>query len=205
MSKEALPKEERMNQQLGLALILGTGASAVGLIILSAPFLIVPAISRLGGIPWMVTPQHIVEQDVRKLPPAPVKTLSSTTPSAHPRRRPILIDLGSGDGRLVIEAARRGYDGVGLELNPVLIAHSYFSAARAGVLPHVSFRMRDFWSESLNAYDAVSCFGVAPVMSKLEEKLNKEARQGTSVLCFRFPLPFRKPITRENELYFYKY
>lgn len=59
-----------------------------------------------------------------------------------------LVDLGSGDGRIVIEAARLGLRSEGLELNPWLVAYSRWKAYRAGVSASTSFHAKDLWKVS---------------------------------------------------------
>ena len=123
------------------------GGSAVAFTVLSAPFLVIPAFRRLGAIPWMTTPMHITKQAITQL----VQRQSNI----HNKTSKRFIDLGSGDGRVVIAAAQAGYQATGIELNPVLVSLSYIAAYRAGVLSKVSFRMKDFWSINLQEYDAI--------------------------------------------------
>ena len=158
----------------------------------------------------MVTPVHITKQAISKLVEhqsarQSINAIgSSGSGSGGGLRGKTFIDLGSGDGRVVIAAAQAGYTATGIELNPVLVAMSYIAAWRAGVLPSVRFRMQNFWSINLKDYDAVSIFGVNPVMEKLHEKLDNEAQPGTHVLCFRFPMKRRKPLWQDKELYLYE-
>ena len=123
------------------------GGSAVAFTVLSAPFLVIPAFRRLGAIPWMTTPMHITKQAITHL----VQRQSNI----HNKTSKRFIDLGSGDGRVVIAAAQAGYQATGIELNPVFVSLSYIAAYRAGVLSKVSFRMKDFWSINLQEYDAI--------------------------------------------------
>lgn len=124
------------------------GGSAIAFTVLSTPFLVIPAFRRLGAIPWMTTPMHITKQAITQL----VQRQSNINPNTASKR---FIDLGSGDGRVVIAAAQAGYQATGIELNPVLVSLSYVAAYRAGVLSKVSFRMKDFWSINLREYDAI--------------------------------------------------
>ena len=123
------------------------GGSAVAFTVLSAPFLVIPAFRRLGAIPWMTTPMHITKQAITQLVQRQF--------NIHNKTSKRFIDLGSGDGRVVIAAAQAGYQATGIELNPVLVSLSYIAAYRAGVLSKVSFRMKDFWSINLQEYDAI--------------------------------------------------
>lgn len=87
------------------------GGSTLFILTCSAPFLIVPILKGYGHIPWMTTPKHICELAFKKH-----KSFVSSNP--HLSSKPLkVIDLGSGDGRLVIAAARQGYHATGFEVN----------------------------------------------------------------------------------------
>lgn len=202
-----VPKETSDSRRTTALAVAGAiGGTAVLCTVLSAPFIVIPAFRRLGAIPWMVTPIHITKQAISKLVQHQLARSSSIASSSVGAglRGKTFIDLGSGDGRVVIAAAQAGYTATGIELNPVLITMSYIAAWRAGVLSLVRFRMQNFWSINLKEYDAISIFGVNPVMEKLHEKLDKEAQPGTHVVCFRFPMKRRKPLWQDNELYLYE-
>jgi len=185
-----------------LVAISFVGASALALTLVASPFLLVPASRRLGAIPWMATPPQVVARAVQLAGGA---NNSPATPKTLPRRLLRMVDLGSGDGRLVIAFAKDDafVQCVGIELNPVLLAMSYMQAFRAGVLHKVSFRMVNFWNFDLTPFDAVCCFGVKPVMAMLEEKVRVQGKDGCKVVCFRFPLTNKKPDFQEDELYVY--
>ena len=140
-------KSTNSNVPPAWAIVGVIGGSAVAFTVLSAPFLVIPAFRRLGAIPWMTTPMHITKQAITQL----VQRQSNI----HNKTSKRFIDLGSGDGRVVIAAAQAGYQATGIELNPVLVSLSYIAAYRAGVLSKVSFRMKDFWSINLQEYDAI--------------------------------------------------
>ena len=135
-----------------LALVGVVGGSAIVFSVLSAPFLVIPAFRRLGAIPWMTTPMHITKQAISQLVLRQSHINNKKSTSKQLKK---FIDLGSGDGRVVIAAAQAGYQATGIELNPVLVSLSYIAAYRAGVLSKVSFRMKDFWSINLREYDAI--------------------------------------------------
>ncbi|XP_077774510.1 adenine nucleotide translocase lysine N-methyltransferase-like isoform X2 [Podarcis muralis] len=82
-----------------------------------------------------------------------------------------LVDLGSGDGRIVLEAYKQGFrPTVGYELNPWLLQLSNFRAWRAGCYGKVFFRREDLWKVPL-----------------LEKKLLSELPDGACVVAARFP------------------
>lgn len=74
-------------------------------------------------------------------------------------RRGLLLDIGSGDGRIVLETAVKNFVSHGVELNPWLVLWSKFSAARKGIRNAKFFR-KDLWKYDLGKYDNVVIFGV---------------------------------------------
>lgn len=177
---------EEHKSRRGQQVLMGIGATTIVLGLICVPFLSVPARTKFGRIPWMATPQRHIATALKHLPP----------PRAGSG---VWIDLGSGDGRLVIAAAQKGYRAVGYELNWVLVAASYVNALRAGVLEKVSFRNDDFWSADLSNVDVVSCFGVQSIMKRLFDKVvtleldDKVVPRGPRrVVLFRFPFDHPK-------------
>lgn len=192
---------ETGREKRGLVLIGSLGV-AIGLLgCVALPFLSVPARAKLGRIPWMATPNHIV-----------TTAFSTLETGLHAKSPKILVDLGSGDGRLVIHAAKLGYKAIGYELNYVLVGLSYVNAFRAGVLHKVEFRVADFWKSDLSGVSVVACFGVRGVMDRLHQLVLKTTSvprsEALSVLLFRFPLPEsakRHLIFNKDELFIYKF
>uniref|UniRef100_A0A8C7HPD2 ATP synthase subunit C lysine N-methyltransferase n=1 Tax=Oncorhynchus kisutch TaxID=8019 RepID=A0A8C7HPD2_ONCKI len=104
-----------------------------------------------------------------------------------------LVDIGSGDGRIVIAAAKKGFRAVGFELNPWLVWYSRYRAWRAGVHHSTSFHISDLWKVSFNQYSNVVIFGVPQMMDKLEGKLQTELQSTAKVVACRFPFPTWAP------------
>ncbi|XP_040296695.1 adenine nucleotide translocase lysine N-methyltransferase [Bufo bufo] len=101
-----------------------------------------------------------------------------------------MADLGSGDGRIVLEAARRGFHPtVGYELNPWLVRLAYLYAWRAGYHRRVTYLREDLWKVKLHDCDNVSVFLAPSVLSLLENKMLAELPSGARVVAGRFPLP----------------
>ncbi|KDR15633.1 hypothetical protein L798_09447, partial [Zootermopsis nevadensis] len=104
-----------------------------------------------------------------------------------------LVDLGSGDGRIVLTAAKAGYIADGVELNPWLIAYSRLRAFQLGLSGHSRFYCQDLWKFQLHPYPNIIIFGVQEMMPKLEEKLTNELRNDVHVVACRFPFPTWTP------------
>ncbi|KAM4028579.1 ATP synthase subunit C lysine N-methyltransferase-like isoform 3-T3 [Anomaloglossus baeobatrachus] len=99
------------------------------------------------------------------------------------------VDIGSGDGRIVIAAAKKGFQAVGYELNPWLVWYSRYKAWREGVHQNTKFNISDLWKVSFSQYTNVVIFGVPHMMPLLERKLQNELSPTSRVIACRFPFP----------------
>ncbi|XP_053186623.1 ATP synthase subunit C lysine N-methyltransferase-like [Scomber japonicus] len=100
-----------------------------------------------------------------------------------------VVDIGSGDGRIVIAAAKHGFQACGFELNPWLVCYSRYKAWREGVHHSTSFYISDLWKVSFAQYSNVVIFGVPQMMDQLELKLASELPSSAKVVACRFPFP----------------
>jgi len=84
----------------------------------------------------------------------------------------VLVDLGSGDGRIVITAALRfGARGLGVDLVPDLVARSQASAAQAGVADRASFRVQDLFETDLTGFNVITMYLLPEVNLRLRPRL----------------------------------
>ncbi|KAJ8250874.1 hypothetical protein GJAV_G00214220 [Gymnothorax javanicus] len=101
-----------------------------------------------------------------------------------------ITDLGSGDGRIVLEACRQGFHpAVGYELNPWLVRLSYFHAWRRGHYGKVSYLREDLWKVSLAECRNITVFLAPSVLPLLQDKLLAELPDDALVVAGRFPFP----------------
>ena len=102
----------------------------------------------------------------------------------------VVYDLGSGDGRIVIEAARLyGARGVGVELDADLIKQSLKNAERAGVADKVRFVQGDLFKTDLTDATVVTLFLSQTTNARLQPKLQRELKPGARVVSHRFEMP----------------
>lgn len=130
---------------------------------------------------------------------APVRAPFFTTPPevvarmlalAETRAEDFVLDLGSGDGRIVIHAARSyGARGLGVDLDPALVARARDDAARAGVGGLVRFEVQDVLRAELSRASVVTIYLVPYLMERLEPRLLDELRPGARVVSHAFALP----------------
>ncbi len=108
--------------------------------------------------------------------------------------RDVVYDLGSGDGRIVIAAARQaGARGVGIEIHPERVAEARRRAAEAGVGSRVEFRVGDVFETDLREATIVTMFLLSDLNRKLRPKLLAELRPGARVLSYCFDMGDWKP------------
>lgn len=101
-----------------------------------------------------------------------------------------LVDLGSGDGRVVFAASSAGFQCTGFEINSLLVAYARSKAHWTGVpLNQATFVTKDFWTTDLSSYNNVTAFLAPGVMEVLGEKLLKELPDDARVITCRFPFP----------------
>jgi len=101
----------------------------------------------------------------------------------------VVYDLGSGDGRIPITAARDfGARGVGIELDARLVALARCNALEAGVGDRVDFRQEDFFGTDLREATVVTLFLFPELNRRLKSKLLAELKPGARIVSHRFDL-----------------
>jgi hypothetical protein len=114
-----------------------------------------------------------------------------------------LLELGSGDGRVLMAAAERGICAIGYELNPLLVLYSRLRTRRYGNLVRVVWG--DFWAKRLPPADGIFVFLLNPYMQKLDNKIVQESSKPVKLVSFAFKIPGRKATKEANSLYLYQY
>ena len=104
-----------------------------------------------------------------------------------------LLDLGCGDGRIVIAAAKRGAEAMGIDIDPDRVAKARVAACEASVEAHARFEIGDMFAADLADVDVVTLFLLAHVNAWLEGRLRKELKLGARVVSYAFPMPNWKP------------
>jgi SAM-dependent methyltransferase len=101
----------------------------------------------------------------------------------------VVYDLGSGDGRILIAAARdRGARGVGLEIDPALVAQSTARARRLGLGDRLSFRHQDLFEADLTPATVVTLYLSPDLNRRLRPKLLSELRPGARIVSHSFDM-----------------
>jgi SAM-dependent methyltransferase len=140
---------------------------------LFAPAALRAQTAPIDGGPFVATPMLVVEEMLKL---------------AEVGAKDVVYDLGSGDGRLVIEAARRGARGVGVEREARLVELSRAEAAKAGVADRVRFVQGDIFNTNLSEATVVTLYLLPVLLERLAPKLRAELPVGARVVSHDFPL-----------------
>ncbi len=114
-----------------------------------------------------------------------------------------LLELGSGDGRVLKAAAKRGLNSVGYELNPLLVVFSWFSTLR--YRKQVKIIWGNYWTQQWPRTDGIFVFLLNKYMVKLDKKITQQYERPVKLVSFAFSIPKKKPIAKQAGLYLYMY
>lgn len=125
-------------------------------------------------VPYVPTPPDVVETmlDLGRVGP-----------------KDLLYDLGCGDGRIVVTAAKtRGARGVGIDIDPERIAEARANARDAGVADRVEFRVGDLFKTDFSAATVVTLYLLPQINEKLRPQLWRQLKVGTRVVSHEFDM-----------------
>jgi SAM-dependent methyltransferase len=125
-------------------------------------------------VPYVPTPEEVVAEMLRM---------------ADVDQDDVLYDLGCGDGRIVITAAKElGCRGVGIDIDPVRIQESRINASNAGVSDRVEFFQMDLFEADISQATVVTLYLLSKVNLRLRPKLFRELKPGTRVISHDFSM-----------------
>lgn len=147
--------------------------------------------STVTGVEWVPTPVHIVDKMLKL---------------ANVKRNNIVYDLGSGDGIIVLKAAKLGAKAVGVEIDPFRVLISRVKAKLVSLDKNAKFIQANFFKTEVRNADVVTVYLLPRTMEKIENKLRRELKKGSRVVSYRFAFKNWKPlkIDKENKIYLYK-
>lgn len=115
----------------------------------------------------------------------------------------VLLELGCGDGRVLIAAARQGIQTVGYELNPLLAGIAWLRTRR--YRKQVRIIWGNFWRLPWPEAQAIFVFLLPKYMPKLNKKVMQYNHKPVKLISFAFTIPGVSPTTEKNGLYYYLY
>lgn len=137
-------------------------------------------------VPYVPTPPEIVEQMLNL---------------GKVGKNDLLYDLGCGDGRIVVTAAKeRGTRGVGIDLNPERILEANENARKAGVEKMVTFKVGNLFEADLSPATVVTLYLLPSVNRKLRPRLWQQLKVGTRVVSHDFDMGSDWPAERKVQI-----
>jgi SAM-dependent methyltransferase len=134
---------------------------------------------RTPDVVYVPTPENVVQQMLKL---------------ANVKKGDVIYDLGCGDGRTVITAAKDfGARGVGIDINPERIKESQENAKSAGVTDRVVFRLEDLFQANIKKATVVTLYLLPSLNVKLRPKLWKDLKPGTRIVSHDFDMGEWKP------------
>ncbi|MBM4263064.1 MAG: class I SAM-dependent methyltransferase [Deltaproteobacteria bacterium] len=132
-----------------------------------------PQVGQEGkDVIWVPTPQALVEK---------MLDMAKVTPKDY------VIDLGSGDGRTVITAAKRGSKALGIEYNPDMVELSKRNAAKEGVSDKASFIKADLFESDFSQAQVITMFLLPDINLRLRPKI-LDLKPGTRIVSNSFTM-----------------
>src|SRR5688572_8036882 len=142
-----------------------------------------PRVGQQGkDVVWVPTPQELVDK---------MLDMAKVTPKDY------LIDLGSGDGRTVITAAKRGLRAHGIEYNPEMVTLSKKNAAAAGVTDKATFAEADLFATDFSKAQVITMFLLPSINMKLRPTI-LNMRPGTRIVSNTFTMEDWEPDQSET-------
>ena len=132
---------------------------------------------------WVPTPYALVEK---------MLDMAGVTPQDY------VIDLGSGDGRNIIAAAKRGARGLGVEFNQEMVALAMRNAAKEGVADKARFVQGDMFEADISQATVLALFLLPDNLRKLTPKFQQQLKPGTRLVMNGFPIPGWDPDATET-------
>ncbi|KQQ97269.1 cyclopropane-fatty-acyl-phospholipid synthase family protein [Massilia sp. Leaf139] len=151
------------------------GAGAAGLLLPAAPLLAQTTVTTPSlDVPYVPTPQEVVERMLQM---------------AKVGKNDVLFDLGCGDGRIVVTAAKsHGARGTGIDLDSERIGEARKNAQQAGVADKVSFKVADLFETDVSAASVVTLYLLPNVNTRLRPQLWKQLKVGSRVVSHAFDM-----------------
>ncbi len=116
-----------------------------------------------------------------------------------------LIDLGSGDGRILIATARLGARAIGYEISPFLVWRSRRLIHQAKLDKLATVRWKSFWQADFSQATIVIVYLFPHLMNRLQRLLEKEINHPIRLVANDYPFPRLSPVKRHHQIYLYHF
>jgi hypothetical protein len=157
------------------------------LVVLTLILVIFYLYPRIFGATFQVTPNSVVKDMVKM---------------AKGKKK--VIELGSGDSRILIALAKEKIHSVGFEINPILVLYSKIKIHLTNSKKFTEVYCKSFWEEDFSKYDCVMLSQTGSIMKRLEDKIRKEMKSGTIIISYFWKFPSLKVVEKKGNICKYR-
>lgn len=187
-----------LSKPFGRAVLMGAGAMLV--LLLALYFLRTPAPPPQAAADF--NPAQFVQERPQLDAPyvaTDYEVVDAMLSMAAVRPDDDVVDLGSGDGRILIAAARsHGARGLGVDIDPARIMESNANARAAGVANRVTFRREDLFQTPLATTDVLTLYLAPDINQRLRPRILSQMQPGTRVVSHDFDMGDWRPDQRQQ-------
>jgi len=131
--------------------------------------------------------------------PTPIEVVDRMLEFGDLKKSDVVYDIGSGDGRIVIQAAKKyGAKGVGIEMDPRLVDLARRNAKQEGVDQLVEFRQGDALLADVSGATVITLYMLPSFNERLKPVLERQLKPGTRVVVHDYPIEGWKPVKWEE-------
>lgn len=116
-----------------------------------------------------------------------------------------IIDVGSGDGRVLFAAAKKGANAIGIEINPYLVRFTQLKALLGAYKGSIRVRWQNLWKADLRDADIIFVYLIPWKMDVLAQKIKKEVPPGSLVISNSFIFPGWKVVRQDTVHHIYAF
>ena len=172
-------------------ILMGIWILIIALEFFFAGFMVWIAWPSIFGAPWVPTPKDKAR---------------SMLELAEVGQQDTVYDIGSGDGRIIIMAAKEfGAKSFGIEMDPLRVLWSRLAIRRHGLSESVEVMRENFFKAKIENATVVTVYGGVGVNKKLKSKFARELKPGTRVVSYRFRFKGWTPVKTNEEASSYLY
>jgi 16S rRNA A1518/A1519 N6-dimethyltransferase RsmA/KsgA/DIM1 with predicted DNA glycosylase/AP lyase activity len=164
--------------------------SVIALTFILSLFAFFISITFFFGAPFVTTPSKIIKEIIKL---------------ANIKCNDVIVDMGSGDGRILIEAAKYCKKSIGYEINPYLVLWSKIISMVKKSSHKIDINWKNYMNADLTDASIVVLYSIRGFIPALERKLEKELSKGTLIISYKFKLTNFKFIKKtKSNIFIYK-
>ena len=136
--------------------------------------------------------------------PSSINSVKRMIKLAEPKKNDLILDVGSGDGRIVYMLAKLGYTVHGIEINLFFVIFANLLLFFTRNHKNARVYWANMWKYDMSKYNVIFCYLLPGTLDKLVEKFTKELKPATKIISNTFKISNWKPVKQEDKVYVYK-